>query len=244
VSTDQARPAGAAPAAEKTLTIGSVCRLLGEEFPDISISKIRYLEDQKLVTPKRTQGGYRLYSQDDVERLHTILRLQRDEFLPLRVIRQELATGGAGAERRTGARSRRAPQGTPGAPGTRALTIEELLAETGADADFVRELEEFGIVTPLPGGGERRYGDPEAQIVRICRQMSGFGLGPRHLRQFQSAVQRAAGMLEGVLTPSLRARNADRREAGLEDLATLAALTADLTERILVRDVGRIADRG
>src|SRR5437588_12504899 len=89
--------AGQPPATErprqKAVTIGAVCKALRQEFPDISISKIRYLEDQKLLTPRRTQGGYRLYTQTDVQRLRTILRLQRDEFLPLRVIRQELASG-------------------------------------------------------------------------------------------------------------------------------------------------------
>src|SRR6202011_5216867 len=82
----------------KPLTIGSVCKALVQEVPEISISKIRYLEDQKLLTPRRTQGGYRLYSQNDIQRLRTILRLQRDEFLPLRVIRQELAGGRAERE--------------------------------------------------------------------------------------------------------------------------------------------------
>src|SRR5271170_7210936 len=82
---------------QKSLTIGAVCKALAQEFPDISISKIRYLEDQKLLTPRRTPGGYRLYTQGDVARLRTILRMQRDEFLPLRVIRQELAAGRAGA---------------------------------------------------------------------------------------------------------------------------------------------------
>src|SRR5437588_6510440 len=80
---------------QKAVTIGTVCKALQSEFPDISISKIRYLEDQKLLSPRRTQGGYRLYTQSDVQRLRTILRLQRDEFLPLRVIRQELAGGRA-----------------------------------------------------------------------------------------------------------------------------------------------------
>src|SRR3712207_2997560 len=78
---------------EKAMTIGAVTKALKQEFPDISISKIRYLEDQKLLSPRRTPGGYRLYAQSDVARLRTILRLQRDEFLPLRVIRQELASG-------------------------------------------------------------------------------------------------------------------------------------------------------
>ncbi|MBA3808203.1 MAG: MerR family transcriptional regulator, partial [Solirubrobacterales bacterium] len=81
---------------QKSLTIGAVCKALAQEFPDISISKIRYLEDQKLLTPRRTPGGYRLYTQGDVARLRTILRMQRDEFLPLRVIRQELAAGRSG----------------------------------------------------------------------------------------------------------------------------------------------------
>src|SRR5256714_9352576 len=84
----------------RLLTIGSVCDRLKAEFPDISISKIRYLEDQGLLTPKRTRGGYRLFGEDDVERLETILRLQRDEFLPLRVIREQLASGAATARRR------------------------------------------------------------------------------------------------------------------------------------------------
>src|ERR671938_569896 len=97
-----ASPAGAGngepPIRQKSLTIGAVCKQLEREFPDISISKIRYLEDQKLLSPRRTQGGYRLYSSADVDRLRTILRLQRDEFLPLRVIRQELAAGRAERE--------------------------------------------------------------------------------------------------------------------------------------------------
>src|SRR5258706_8354355 len=106
VSEQQARPRDSRP--RKALTIGAVCKILQNEFDDISISKIRYLEDQKLLTPRRTQGGYRLYSQSDVERLRTNLRLQRDQFLPLRVIRQELSAGGdidlaSAAERRPAA---------------------------------------------------------------------------------------------------------------------------------------------
>src|SRR6478735_8152113 len=141
------------------LTIGAVCRMLGEEFDDISTSKIRFLEDQKLITPRRTQGGYRLFSLDDVERLRAILRMQRDEFLPLAVIRDMLTQG---VSRPTGTPRRRA----------RAL----------AQAD---------------------------------RQLT----------------------LEDLLAPSLRSSNADRREAGLEELEALAELTSDLTHLLLVRDL-------
>src|SRR5215813_2041068 len=93
ISESPTRSPDSATRPRKALTIGAVCKILQSEFDDVSISKIRYLEDQKLLSPRRTSGGYRLYSQSDVERLRTILRLQRDEFLPLRVIRQELAAG-------------------------------------------------------------------------------------------------------------------------------------------------------
>src|SRR5918997_114649 len=130
--------------AEKTrshgrlFTIGAVCRRLQSEFPDISISKIRYLEDQGLLAPRRTQGGYRLFSEEDLERLRTILRLQRDEFLPLRVIRQELATPSKERRRK------------PAALGTMQdeLDIGELCQRAGITPELARELESFGLLEP------------------------------------------------------------------------------------------------
>src|SRR5204863_10163867 len=120
-------------AGRKALTIGAVCKLLAREFPDISISKIRYLEDQKLVSPRRTQGGYRLYSAADVGRLRTILRLQRDEFLPLRVIRQELASG-RGAEGGEPAEiDQRARRISLDPGGERQHSLDEVIESSGAD---------------------------------------------------------------------------------------------------------------
>src|SRR5436190_5004262 len=134
------------PERQKALTIGAVCKQLEREFPDISISKIRYLEDQKLLSPRRTQGGYRLYTSADLARLATILRLQRDEFLPLRVIRQELAAGRADAEvsqpgKRPDPRAlRRASVAVTGHGALYRLT--DVLEETGADPKLVKELED------------------------------------------------------------------------------------------------------
>src|SRR3954447_9311667 len=132
---DAAAAAQAEPVARaKSLTIGAVCKALSQEFPDISISKIRYLEDQKLLTPRRTPGGYRLYSGNDVSRLRTILRLQRDEFLPLRVIRQELAQGRTEAEIGGDVRDGRPP--TRAGVGVKAkggwYSLEEVVRETRA----------------------------------------------------------------------------------------------------------------
>src|SRR6202035_4589215 len=129
------------------VTIGAVCKALEQEFPDISISKIRYLEDQKLLSPRRTQGGYRLYTASDIQRLRTILRLQRDEFLPLRVIRQELAAGRAEHEVAAPGEARSLRRAMVTARDAGALyTLEEVCDETSADASLGAELLDFGVI--------------------------------------------------------------------------------------------------
>jgi DNA-binding transcriptional MerR regulator len=228
----------------KALTIGAVCKILENEFDDISISKIRYLEDQKLLTPRRTAGGYRLYSQADVERLRTILRLQRDEFLPLRVIRQELAAGGdvalggAGEERPSGSSVRRAILVNT----SRAyLTLEEVLEETGAREELVVELENFGIVQPEMRDGRKAFDETDREIVRAANELSRFGVGARNLRVFRSSADREANLLEALLGPALRSRNPERRKEALESLESLAATVSHLKHLLLVRDLRRLA---
>jgi DNA-binding transcriptional MerR regulator len=217
---------------EKPLTIGAVCKELKPEFNDVSISKIRYLEAQKLLNPLRTQGGYRLYRREDIERLRTILQLQRDEFLPLKVIRQEIE--GSGTVARSRERKARRSMRSEVAVDARRVDRSELLRETGLDDVAFAELQSYGIVTSDEDG---LYGESEVEIVKICQRMAEFGLGPRHVRQLYTGVQRVAGLLDQVLAPALRSRNAERREQGLDELAQLAGLSAELTERLLVRDV-------
>ena len=131
-------------------TIGAICDELREEFPDISVSKIRYLEDQGLLAPRRTRGGYRLFSPEDVERLVTILRLQRDEFLPLRVIRQELDGPGASSDR-----ARRRSAGLTGHEDE--IDASELCERASVSPDFLRQLEEYGVVVSRVEGGDQLY---------------------------------------------------------------------------------------
>ncbi|HEV3407606.1 MAG TPA: MerR family transcriptional regulator [Gaiellaceae bacterium] len=221
---------------ERPLTIGSVCRRLKDEFPDISISKIRFLEDQGLLRPRRTQSGYRLFTEDDVDRLRTILRLQRDEFLPLRVIRQELAAPSArrGARKRSAAGLREAE---------RELDVSALCEQSGAEPDFVRELEAYGLVEPREDGGEKRYGEDDVDVVAACVRLSRYGIAPRNLRVFRTGADRAAGLLEQLVAPALRSRNEDRRQAGLEDLETLAALAHELSQHLFWRAVRSLAAR-
>ncbi len=242
VSEQQARQRDSRP--RKALTIGAVCKILQGEFDDVSISKIRYLEDQKLLTPRRTPGGYRLYSQSDVERLRTILRLQRDEFLPLRVIRQELAAGGdivvagAGEKRPSSGAVRRAILVNT----SRAyLTLEEVIEETGAREELIAELENFGIVQSEKRDGRTVYDETDREVVRSANELSRFGVGARNLRVFRSSADREANLLEALLGPSLRSRNPDRRKEALESLESLAATVSHLKHLLLVRDLRRLA---
>jgi MerR-like DNA binding protein len=244
VSEQQHRQRDSRP--RKALTIGAVCKILQGEFDDISISKIRYLEDQKLLSPRRTPGGYRLYSQSDVERLRTILRLQRDEFLPLRVIRQELAAGGdldfsgsgSGDRRPTGGTVRRAILvNTSNAY----LGLDELIEETGARAELIAELENFGIVEPAKRDGKTVYDETDREIVRAANELSRVGVGARNLRVFRSSADRESNLLEALLGPSLRSRNPERRKEALESLESLAATVSHLKHLLLVRDLRRLA---
>ena len=219
--------------AQRLLTIGTVCGMLKEEFQDISISKIRYLEDQGLLAPRRTQGGYRLFSDEDVERLETILRLQRDEFLPLRVIRQELASPTA-KERR-----RKRPAGL--AESEEDIDLAELCERAGIDAGLARELEEYGLLAPRSAGGEKRYPESDAEIALACGGLARYGIAPRHLRAFRTSADREAGLLEQIVAPALRARNPDRRRSGLEDLDTLANLARELSQLLFWRALRKVA---
>jgi DNA-binding transcriptional MerR regulator len=233
--------------AGKVLTIGAVCKALEREFPDISISKIRYLEDQKLLTPRRTAGGYRLFASADVIRLRTILRLQRDEFLPLRVIRQELASGRAEEEedvaKGQGPDPRALRRATLDVRGVAAsyYRLEEVLDDTGADAALVSELEDYGVIKGEKRDGEMLYDDTEREIVRAVTELKRFGVGGRNLRVFRTSADREAALLEQILAPALRSRNPERRKEAVQALENLAATASYLKHLLLIRDLRKIA---
>jgi DNA-binding transcriptional MerR regulator len=237
---------------QKSLTIGAVCKALAQEFPDISISKIRYLEDQKLLTPRRTPGGYRLYTQGDVARLRTILRMQRDEFLPLRVIRQELAAGRGGAGEagsdmppvpgrvgREGARAWRPSVSVRQATGA-LYSIDDVLEETKAEAKLVRELEEYGVVKGELRGSVRYFDETEREIIAAVAELARYGVGGRNLRVFRSSADREANLLQQILAPALRSRNPERRKEAVEALENLAAVATHLKHLLLIRDLRKI----
>jgi DNA-binding transcriptional MerR regulator len=231
-----------APSTRKALTIGAVSKILEREFDDVSISKIRYLEDQKLLSPRRTPGGYRLYSQADVERLRSILRMQRDEFLPLRVIRQELASGVERTETaRTAARdgvARRAL--SVQSQGTSRISRDELLEQAGIRSDLLTELESFGLVESEQIEGEQYYDAADREVVSAAGELARYGVGGRNLRVFRTSADREAALLEQVLGPSLRSTNQVKRREAMENLETLVAAAGNLMHLLLVRDLRRL----
>jgi len=214
------------------LSIGAVCDALKADFPGISISKIRYLEDQKLVSPKRTPGGYRLFSLEDLERLRTILRLQRDEFLPLRVIRQELESKASSSFSATSqAKQIKRAQLTEPAP-SRRYGLDEVVERSGASAVFVRELEEYGLVNSQNG-----FDEVALEVVQAAAELAQYGVQPRHLRLFRTAAEREAGLLEQLLATGLRSRNPERRAEAFAALEELAGLVSHMRHLMLVAEL-------
>jgi DNA-binding transcriptional MerR regulator len=210
------------------LTIGAVCQRLKDDFPEISISKIRYLEDQGRVTPKRTRGGYRLFTEEDVDRLRRILELQRDEFLPLRIIRQELA-----APSRQERKRRRGALTEPEVE----IDLDELCERSGIPNELARELEDFGILEPRSEGGSKWYSETDVEIAAVCGRLARFGIAGRHLRTFRTAADRESSLLEALVAPALRSRNAERREQAVRELEALGDAAHELSRLLFWRDL-------
>ncbi|MFF4219517.1 MerR family transcriptional regulator [Streptosporangium nondiastaticum] len=240
---------GAAGAEGRLVSIGTVLNLLREEFPEVTISKIRFLEAEGLVEPQRTPSGYRKFSTEDVERLGCVLRMQRDHYLPLRVIKEHLEARARGETPQLPAPAKprdaalvAADDRVAGPPGdagdiTRAagaelgapvpappvrIGREELLSATGVTESELGEWESYGLVTPHPDGG---FDADAVAVARLVADLGRFGLEPRHLRAMKAAADRQAGLVEQVVAPLRRHRNPQTRahaEATTRELATLS----------------------
>jgi DNA-binding transcriptional MerR regulator len=224
-----------------TLTIGRLVRTLQEEFPQLTISKVRYLEDRGLVTPRRTQGGYRTFGPEDVRRLRAILTLQRDDFLPLDVIQQRLERGIASP---TGRRLRSGPAGEVAETlhrHERTFTWDEAADMTGIDVALLRQLSEHRLVEGGLGG-EGRLTETDLEIARMCGLLARFGVEPRNLRLLRSSVEREAALLEQVVAPDLRSPHQDRRAKGEQTLQDLATLLTQLLDHLLYKELRRLVE--
>lgn len=228
----------AAPAGGRAfLSIGEVLGQLRSEFPDVTISKIRFLETEGLVEPERTPSGYRKFTRGDVDRLRYVLTAQREHYLPLRVIKEHLgaldrglqAPAGGGRPQIPGAAASvdtPGPEGfAPDLSGIR-LSRAELLEASGLGAGQLGELEQYGLLGPRPGA--EHYDGDSLLIAKTLAELAAFGIGPRHLRAFKLAADREVGLVEQVVNPLLRQRNPDSRTRADEAARQLAALSVRL----------------
>ncbi|MFF9064628.1 MerR family transcriptional regulator [Streptomyces sp. NPDC014891] len=216
---------GTAAAGDRLVSIGTVLNQLRDEFPEVTISKIRFLEAEGLVEPRRTASGYRKFSPQDVERLAQILRMQRDHYLPLKVIREHLDALARGEQVRLPAPGRRrdlvegAWEQDAEPPTAARIGRAELLAAAEVTEAELLEWESYGLIAETDGGGY----DPEAvTVARLVADLGRFGLEPRHLRAVKAAADREAGLIEQVVAPLRRHRNPQTRahaEATAQELA-------------------------
>jgi DNA-binding transcriptional MerR regulator len=213
--------------------IGEVLVTLKTEFPDVTISKIRFLEGERLIDPERTPSGYRKFRQEDVDRLRAILRMQRDEYLPLKVIRERLAAmdDGPAARRPIMADTGEDDVTTPATD--LHMSADELAAATGVDRSRIKELESFGILCSHGMNGDRYYDGDDFVVLSIARDFFKYGIEPRHLTMYRHFAGREATFFEQIVTPMLRQRNPDARRAAADNLADLSALSRKLKQALL-----------
>ncbi len=240
------------------LTIGKVVKRLQTQYPDLSVSKVRYLEDEGLITPSRTPGGYRLYSQHDVRRLETILFLQKNRFMPLQVIKEELAKSDAGlvstiTEVQKGAAwvptTPTAPRMTTSSPDSEELLqkyhpISRMPELLGVSVGFVRELSEAGVISMRTSPHGRSLVDGrDFPLIRTCEELRQFGIGPRNLRQYVQAANRESGMFEQALTVFGASASGsstptdEQRERYAQALTRMIVLTNNVRETLIRRSL-------
>jgi DNA-binding transcriptional MerR regulator len=229
---------GAAASGRVRLNIGEVLDRLRPDFPGITIPKIRFLEDKGLVKPERTPSGYRKFSAEDIDRLRYVLRMQRDHYLPLRVIGEHLEAIDRGLEPPpiepvvpTVPTVSLAADGLPSAESFRRrdhvrLSRKELLKIAEISEDLLVQLEQFGLITARTGTGH--YDTDALVIATTARELADFGFEPRHLRAFKTSADREIGLVEQVVAPHQRGRDTAARARAEETVSEIAALSVRL----------------
>ncbi|MFJ4624195.1 MerR family transcriptional regulator [Streptomyces sp. NPDC088812] len=221
------------------MSIGAVLNVLRDEFPDVTISKIRFLESEGLVEPERTPSGYRKFSAEDVERLGHVLRMQRDHYLPLKVIREHLDAmerGEAGPLPTVGRqRDGEAVPELSDVPTVARIGRAELLAAAGVEEPELEEWEAYGLLVPLEGGV---YDAEAATVASLVAELGRFGIEPRHLRVMKAAADREAGLVDQVVAPLRRHRNPQTRAHAEARTKELAGLTVRLHAALVQTALG------
>jgi DNA-binding transcriptional MerR regulator len=214
------------------LSIGEVLEAVKDDFPDISISKIRFLEAEGLITPERTPSGYRKFYQGDVRRLRYILSLQRDQFMPLKVIRERLAAVDSNGGPLTVTEApAEAPQAAPETELTAVqLSIAELSDAAGLSSEQVKGLQDFGL---LHGDEDRPYDENDLVVAKAAKKFFAYGVEPRHLRMYRQFAEREASFFEQIVSPVARKRDPEGQREAARSMRELLVLARQLREGVL-----------
>jgi DNA-binding transcriptional MerR regulator len=217
------------------MTIGEVIKMLAQEFPGLSISKVRYLEEEGLLKPKRTTGGYRKFSQKDADRLRIILRLQKDDYLPLNVIKQKLDQMDRGDEVNIEPAVKPISTEEIFAPQTDItyFSIEETAKRTGVTVEELKGLESFGLLEPKETEDGKVFDEHDIELINIVRKMAKYGIEPRHLRLYQHFADRETSFFEQILIPIVRQDRAGTSGRSTEVLSELINLSDSLKKLLL-----------
>jgi len=235
--------AGSPLRAARTRSIGEVINLLKPDFPDLTVSKLRFLENQGLVQPARSASGYRMFSEEDVRRIEYVLQEQRDHYLPLKVIKSKLTAWDVGEESPVAPESGPPPD-TYFATSDVSLTGAELMRSSGLSAPQVEELVGLGILESmeLPDGTEV-FRDADLAIARAAHRLLIHGLEPRHLRGIRLAADRQTDLLGQLVAPLIRHRNPENRRRSAEVLADCSQAAAQLQENMIRGRLRRLLER-
>ena len=232
---------------KEKMSIGDLLKSLKDEFPDLTISKVRFLESEGLIEPERTPSGYRKFSQADAQRLRFILKLQREKYLPLKVIREKIDELESGKTR--------AGNLVPGMLGSLevgedlAAYDDSILLRDGVkqaldiDQSFVTTLEEFGLICAHDGDDGPFYDKEDVKILRIAREFSRYGLEPRHMRMYENLTDREAMAFEQIITPALKSKDPEARRKALDNLLQLVNLSRELKDLLLKNRVKQYFER-
>jgi len=217
----------------KALSIGQAVGRLKPSFPDLSISKVRFLEDEGLLRPGRTKGGYRLFSEEDIGRLEEILRLQSDQFLPLAVIKERMNGWRFGDSPEAVSEPAREESAEPDVAGREPISLDELSARTAIEMETVRAMENFGLIKLVDYDGGLGIGQEDVEILTVFTDLMKFGIEARHLRMYENLAQRESLLFQQILTPQIKHKNRELRQKSATDLRELVALTERIRRAIL-----------
>jgi DNA-binding transcriptional MerR regulator len=216
-------------------SIGEVLVSVKTEFPDITISKIRFLEAEGLIQPERTPSGYRKFYDKDLDRLKHILRMQRDEYLPLKVIKDRLLKQESGQDVAVDEEPDRASAEDEIAepPTGLQMSMEEMSAATGIERERIKELEGFGLISSHGPDGAQYYDGDDYVVLSILKDFFRYGIEPRHLTMYKHFEEREATFFESIVLPQLRQRNPDARRVAGQALADLTRASRKLKGALL-----------